>query len=132
MRRIKKPHLVHPVFAEFMRSPRLLEVLVALLGESGVRLHGSKLNLKSPEAVEIVKRLVPQLDVVVHNFRPGVMERLGVGYDDLRPLNERLIYAHASGWGDKGYKAKHPAFDIAAQARSGLMSMTWLGSPLIG
>lgn len=82
------------------------------------------LNLKSPEAVEIVKRMIPQLDVVVHNFRPGVMERLGVGYDDLRPLNERLIYAHASGWGDTGYKAKHPAFDIAAQARSGLMSMT--------
>ena len=49
VRRIKKPHLVHPVFAEFMRSPRLLAVLSALLGPSGVRLHGSKLNLKSPE-----------------------------------------------------------------------------------
>ena len=49
VRRIKKPHVVHPVFAEFMRSPRLLEVLSALLGPSGVRLHGSKLNLKSPE-----------------------------------------------------------------------------------
>jgi hypothetical protein len=45
----KKPHLVHPVFAEFMRSPRLLAVLSALLGPSGVRLHGSKLNLKAPE-----------------------------------------------------------------------------------
>jgi crotonobetainyl-CoA:carnitine CoA-transferase CaiB-like acyl-CoA transferase len=82
------------------------------------------INLKSPEGVEIVRKLVPDMDVVVHNFRPGVMERLGVGYDDMRPLNERLIYAHASGWGDKGYKANHPAFDIAAQARSGLMSMT--------
>ena len=49
VRRIKKPHLVHPVFAEFMRSPRLLAVLSALLGPSGVRLHGSKLNLKAPE-----------------------------------------------------------------------------------
>jgi len=49
VRRIKKPHLVHPVFAEFMRSPRLLAVLAALLGPSGVRLHGSKLNLKAPE-----------------------------------------------------------------------------------
>jgi len=49
VRRIKKPHLVHPVFAEFMRSPGLLDVLSALLGPSGVRLHGSKLNLKSPE-----------------------------------------------------------------------------------
>ena len=52
------------------------------------------------------------------------MERLGLGYDDVRPLNERIIYAHASGWGPKGFKAEHPAFDIAAQARSGLMSMT--------
>ena len=49
VRRIKKPHLVHPVFAEFMRSPALLDVLSALLGPSGVRLHGSKLNLKSPQ-----------------------------------------------------------------------------------
>ena len=81
-------------------------------------------NLKTPQAVEIVKRLVPGMDVFVHNFRPGVMERLGLGYDDVRPLNERLIYAHASGWGSRGFKAEHPAFDIAAQARSGLMSMT--------
>ncbi len=49
VRRIKKPHLLHPVFAEFIRSPRLLAVLSALLGPSGVRLHGSKLNLKAPE-----------------------------------------------------------------------------------
>ncbi len=49
VRRIKKPHVVHPVFAEFMRSPRLLAVLSALLGPSGVRLHGSKLNLKGSE-----------------------------------------------------------------------------------
>jgi crotonobetainyl-CoA:carnitine CoA-transferase CaiB-like acyl-CoA transferase len=82
------------------------------------------LNLKHDAAREVVRKLVPRMDVVVHNFRPGVMEKLGLGYDDLRPLNERIIYAHASGWGDKGPKARHPAFDIAAQARSGLMSMT--------
>ena len=82
------------------------------------------LNLKQPEAVDIARKLVPGADVMVHNFRPGVMERLGLGYDDVRPLNERLIYAHASGWGTRGPKATHPAFDIAAQARSGLMSMT--------
>jgi crotonobetainyl-CoA:carnitine CoA-transferase CaiB-like acyl-CoA transferase len=82
------------------------------------------LNLKHDAAREVVRKLVARMDVVVHNFRPGVMERLGLGYDDLRPLNERMIYAHASGWGDTGPKAKHPAFDIAAQARSGLMAMT--------
>jgi crotonobetainyl-CoA:carnitine CoA-transferase CaiB-like acyl-CoA transferase len=82
------------------------------------------LNLKTEAGIEVVRKLIPQMDVMVHNFRPGAMERLGLGYDDVRPLNERIIYGHASGWGDKGPKAKHPAFDIAAQARGGLMSMT--------
>ena len=82
------------------------------------------LNLKTEEAREVVRRLVPRADVFVHNFRPGAMERLGLGYDDVRPLNKRIIYAHASGWGPEGPKARHPAFDIAAQARGGLMSMT--------
>jgi len=81
-------------------------------------------NLKAEAGVEIVRRLVPGADVFVHNFRPGVMERLGLGYDSVRELNERIIYAHASGWGARGPKATHPAFDIAAQARAGLMSMT--------
>ena len=82
------------------------------------------LNLKADAAREVVRRIIPSMDAMVHNFRPGVMEKLGLGYDDLRPLNERLIYAHASGWGAKGPKTTHPAFDIAAQARAGLMSMT--------
>jgi len=81
-------------------------------------------QLKTDEGREIVRRIIPRVDVMVHNFRPGVMERLGLGYGDARQLNERIIYAHASGWGDAGPKATHPAFDIAAQARSGLMSMT--------
>jgi crotonobetainyl-CoA:carnitine CoA-transferase CaiB-like acyl-CoA transferase len=81
-------------------------------------------NLKTQAGLEIVRKLIPQMDVLVHNFRPGAMERLGLGYDDVRPLNERIIYGEASGWGTKGPKARHPAFDIAAQARSGLMSMT--------
>ena len=82
------------------------------------------LNLKTEEARDVVRRLIPRMDVMVHNFRPGAMERLGLGYDDVRPLNEQIIYAHASGWGPRGPKAEHPAFDIAAQARGGLMSVT--------
>ncbi|TAK53731.1 MAG: CoA transferase, partial [Dehalococcoidia bacterium] len=81
-------------------------------------------QLKTDEGREIVRRIIPRVDVMVHNFRPGVMERLGLGYEDARQLNAQIIYAHASGWGPEGPKAKHPAFDIAAQARSGLMSMT--------
>jgi crotonobetainyl-CoA:carnitine CoA-transferase CaiB-like acyl-CoA transferase len=82
------------------------------------------INLKTAEGCEIVRRLLPEMDVMVHNFRPGVMEKLALGYDDVRKLNERIIYGHASGWGPMGPKAQHPAFDIAAQARGGLMSMT--------
>ena len=81
-------------------------------------------NLKTEEGREVVRRLIPRADVFTHNFRLGAMEKLGLGYDGVRALNERIIYAHASGWGAKGPKARHPAFDIAAQARSGLMSMT--------
>jgi len=82
------------------------------------------LNLKTPEATEIVRRLLPRTDVLTHNYRPGVMERLGLAYDDVRSVNPRIIYAHASGWGTRGPKASHPAFDIAAQARGGLISVT--------
>ncbi len=82
------------------------------------------LHLKTEEGREIARKLIPWADVMVHNFRPGAMEKLGLGYDDARALNERIVYGHASGWGAKGPKANHPAFDIAAQARSGLMSMT--------
>ncbi len=81
-------------------------------------------NLKHEAGVEIVRKLLPDADVMVHNFRPGVMERLDLGYDEARAINPAIIYAHASGWGSKGPKTTHPAFDIAAQARSGLMSMT--------
>jgi crotonobetainyl-CoA:carnitine CoA-transferase CaiB-like acyl-CoA transferase len=60
------------------------------------------LNLKSEAGKGVLLRLIQSADVVVHNFRPGVMERLGLGYDDLAALNPRLIYARSSGWGDEG------------------------------
>jgi crotonobetainyl-CoA:carnitine CoA-transferase CaiB-like acyl-CoA transferase len=82
------------------------------------------INLKTDGGREAVRRLLPSMDVMAHNFRPGVMERLGFGYEEVRALAPRIIYAHASGWGGQGPKTTHPAFDIAAQARSGLMSMT--------
>ena len=82
------------------------------------------LNLKNEEAVKICLRLVERVDVFMHNFRPGVMERLGLGYDDVRHVNQRVIYGHASGWGTKGPRAGHPAFDLAAQAQGGLISVT--------
>jgi formyl-CoA transferase len=68
--------------------------------------------------------LVANADVLVENLRPGTMRRLGLGYDELREVNPRLIYASASGWGQDGPLAMLPGLDIMAQARGGLMSIT--------
>ncbi len=82
------------------------------------------LDLKNEEAVRLALQIGERCDVVVHNFRPGVMERLGLGYEDFRNVNPRIIYGHASGYGAKGPRATHPAFDLAAQAQGGLLSTT--------
>jgi len=82
------------------------------------------IDLKKEGAREICLQLGEKMDVVVHNFRPGVMERLGLGYEDFRKVNERVIFGHASGYGTKGSRATHPAFDLAAQAQGGIMSVT--------
>ncbi len=82
------------------------------------------LNLKNEEAVKICLDLAAETDVAIHNFRPGVMERLGLGYDEMRARNEKIIYGHASGWGPEGPRAKHPAFDLAAQAQGGIVAAT--------
>lgn len=82
------------------------------------------LDLKSPEARDIVHRLVKDADVVVENFRAGVMHRLGFGYDDLRAVRPDLVYCSISGYGQQGPKAQVPAYDGAIQADSGMMSIT--------
>ncbi len=79
------------------------------------------LNMRKPEAIDIVKRLIPSCDVVTENYRPGVMERWGLGYDDLAKLNPRIILASASAWGREGPWANRPGFDHVAQALSGIM-----------
>ena len=88
------------------------------------------LDLRKPEAVEVVKRLVPGADVVWENFRPGVMERLGLGYETLAALNPRLIYCAVSGFGHTGPERTTAAFDGKLQAMSGIMSIT--GDPAGG
>jgi CoA:oxalate CoA-transferase len=85
---------------------------------------GLVLDLKRPEGVDLARRLASQADVVVENFRPGVAERLGIGHRDLAAGNPRLIYASISGFGQSGPLAGLPAFDLVAQAMSGMMSMT--------
>jgi crotonobetainyl-CoA:carnitine CoA-transferase CaiB-like acyl-CoA transferase len=88
------------------------------------------LDLRKPEAVEIVKRLVPGADVVWENFRPGVMDRLGLSYDALSAINPRLIYCAVSGFGHTGPEKTTAAFDGKLQAMSGIMSIT--GNPADG
>jgi len=81
------------------------------------------LNLKA-EAGKILRRLVPSADILVENYRPDVMQRLGLGYGVLRDINPRLIYCGISGFGRTGPASLWPAYDQIAQGMSGLMSVT--------
>jgi crotonobetainyl-CoA:carnitine CoA-transferase CaiB-like acyl-CoA transferase len=88
------------------------------------------LNLKSAGAVEIVKKMVAEADVVVENFKAGTMERLGLGFEDLKQIKPELIYCSVTGYGQTGPKAGEAAYDGAIQASSGMMSQT--GHPETG
>lgn len=82
------------------------------------------LNLKEPKGKEMFLALVKKADVVVENYRPGVMDRMGLGYEVLQEANERIIYAAVSGFGSYGRCSARPGYDIIAQAYGGLMSIT--------
>ena len=85
---------------------------------------GVTLNLKAPEGKELFKELVKKAEVVVENYRPGVMDKLGLGYDELKKVNPRIIYAAVSGFGCYGPNSQRPGYDIIAQAVGGLMSIS--------
>ncbi len=82
------------------------------------------LNLKDPAGQEVFYDLVRVSDVVLDNYRPGVMERLGLDYETLRRINPRIIACSISGFGQTGPYRDRPAFDLALQAVSGAMSIT--------
>ena len=82
------------------------------------------LNLRDPRGQEILRELAAEADILVENFRPGVMEKMGCGWETLHELNPRLIMARISGYGDEGPNSDRPCFDAVAQEPSGLMSMT--------
>jgi len=86
------------------------------------------IDLKRPEAREIVHRLAVHSDVFVQNFRKGVAQRLGLGYADLAAINPRIIYASASGYGPEGPDSAEPSFDYLGQARSGIMNAVGTGT----
>jgi CoA:oxalate CoA-transferase len=89
--------------------------------------HGKEsiaLDLKAPADREIFERIVARSDVILENYRPGVMDRLGYGWDALHALYPRLIYGSVSGYGQTGPDSLKPAYDMVVQARGGVMSIT--------
>jgi crotonobetainyl-CoA:carnitine CoA-transferase CaiB-like acyl-CoA transferase len=111
-----------PGAGEAMGGPRL--------GPDFQNLHRNKrsltLDLKSPEGIEIFRKLVRRADVLVENYRPDVKTRLGIDYAALKGLNPRLVYASISGFGQTGPYRDRPGFDQIAQGMGGLMSITGL------
>ena len=99
-------------------------------GQTMLQLTGNRnkrslaLDLKSPEGLAIARRLVADADVVAENFRPGVMDKLGFGYEAIKAVNPKVIYAAASGFGPDGPYADRPGQDLIVQAMSGLAAIT--------
>jgi formyl-CoA transferase/CoA:oxalate CoA-transferase len=82
------------------------------------------LNLKSPQGQEVLWKLVDRADVLVENFRPGVLDKLGFGFDAVAARNPRLIYASISGYGQTGPYRNRPGYDVVAQGESGIVDLT--------
>lgn len=105
-----------------------VELSRQLMGASFLAQNGGKksitLNLKHEAAREVFLRLVKTADVLVENFRPGVMDKLGVGYRQLKDVNPRLVYCAISGFGQEGPMRDAPAYDQIVQGMSGAMSIT--------
>ena len=88
------------------------------------------IDIKQPAGVALVRKLAAGADVFVHNLRTGNAEELGIGYEDLRALNPRLVYACITGWGEKGPRVGQPAYDSVIQAASGIAAAQ--ADPLTG
>ena len=86
-----------------------------------------RLNLKSSEGLEVFLRLADQADVIIDSFRPGVVDRLGIGYDAISGRNERIVYCSLSAFGQDGSLAQRPSHDLGAQAITGTLSLMQTG-----
>lgn len=110
---------------------RQLAVKNLWVGEDSLNFHAINRNkesftadLKNKEDFELVQKLIRKADVLTHNFRPGVMEKIGLAYKDVKALNEKIIYAEISGFGRKGPWAQKPGQDLLIQSLSGLTYTT--------
>ena len=113
---------------DMRRTPLSREWADRGMAPSWLAINGNKrsltLDLQTPAAIEIINRLAARADVVMENFRPGVMDRLGIGYAALRAINPRLIYCTVSGFGSSGPYRNEAGYDGKIQALSGVMSLT--------
>ena len=113
---------------DMRRTPLSREWSERGLAPGWVAVNGNKrsltLDLAKPEAIEIVRKLAGEADVVMENFRPGVMDKLGIGYAALSAINPRLIYCAVSGFGQTGPERNSAGYDGKMQAMSGIMSIT--------
>lgn len=85
------------------------------------------INTRDPKGCDLVRELVKEADVIVENFKPGTMEKLGMGYEDLKRIKPEIIYVACSGFGHTGPYSKRPAYDAIVQAAGGVMSITGHG-----
>lgn len=122
---IKVEHPDEPDYARtfppFVNSEE--EQLSAFFTQFNRNKLGITLNLKSPEGKELLRKLVAKVDILVENFRPGTMEKLGLGFEALSAVNPRLVYTAISGFGRTGPNSSKPAYDNTGQAAGGLWSM---------
>ncbi len=88
-----------------------------------------RVDIKSEAGRDLIKSMVPEVDIVIHNFRPGVMDKLGLGSDELRALNPRLIYTAISGFGKEGPLSGAPAYDPIIQASAGFTAVQGVAAP---
>ena len=113
---------------DMRRTPLSREWADRGMAPSWLAINGNKrsltLDLQQSAAIEIIKRLTARADVVMENFRPGVMDRLGIGYAALSAINPRLIYCAISGFGQTGPYRNEAGYDGKIQALSGIMSLT--------
>jgi crotonobetainyl-CoA:carnitine CoA-transferase CaiB-like acyl-CoA transferase len=119
---------------DMRRSPLNKEWAARNMATAWMAINSNKLNLAldltKPKSIEIVHRLAKKADVVMENFRPGIMDRMGIGYEVLSGLNPRLIYCAVSGFGQTGPDRLRPGYDGKMQALSGIMAIS--GHPETG
>ena len=123
---------VEPPLGEHLRSRRPSPGVTEPFAVLNANKHSLTLDLKNPAGVEVFLELVSKADVVVENFAPGVMDRLGLGDAQLRARNPQLVIASGSGYGSHGPYRDYPAMDVTVQAMAGVLAVTGLpdGGPI--